>query len=248
MATKLNQIVALVQGAKTDANKRTAPLFQMLNQTQLFAGLTQRYRSAEEGGTQLPDDNQRVQHTVPEVLDKFRAPNQRMLDLIMTNESANMDAMGDIVVDGNVIVETVPVTFLMQFQKFLEQEVRGLVSNLPVQDPAEEWSVSASERQGVFESNEAETFRTRKVQKPIVLYPATDKHPAQTQLITEDVVDGYWTKKRFTGAISQSRKDELIERVEKLIAAVKSAREKANDLEVTDHPAGKAIFDYLFSE
>lgn len=247
MAVKLNQIVALVQGAKTDANKRTAPLFHMLNQAQLFAGLTQRYRPAEEGGTQLPDDTQRVQHTVPEVLEKFRAPNERLLDLIMTNETANMSAQADIEIDGDVILESVPVTFLMQFQKFLEQEVRGLVNNLPVQDPAEDWSPSPAERNGIWESDEVETFRTRKVQRPIVLYDATDKHPAQTQLITEDVVDGYWKKKRFTGAISQSRKDELIERLERLVAAVKSAREKANDQEVVDHPAGQAVFNYLFA-
>lgn len=247
MATKLNQIVALVQGAKQEANKRTAPLFHTVKNPALFSGLTQTYRSAEEGGAQLPDDNTQVQFTVDEILDAFRKPNARMLDLISTNENANREATADVVIDENVIIADAPVTFLMQFQKFLEQEVRGLVRDLPIQDPAETWAPAGAERVGVVESDSFETFRTKKVQKPLVLYPATDKHPAQTQMITEDMIDGYWTKKKFTGAISAARKDELTERVETLIGAVKVAREGANDREVTDKPVGDAVFNFLFS-
>lgn len=244
--TKLNQIVALVQGAKQDANKRTAPLFHAVKNPALFAGITQRYRPAEEGGQQLPDDNAEVQFTVPQVLDAFRKPNERMLDLISTNEVANMEATADVVVDGVVLIEAAPVTFLMQFQKFLEQEVRGIVRDLPIQDPAETWTASAASRSGVYEAPSRETFRQGKVQKPIVLYDATDKHPAQTAMITEDVIVGYWDKKRFTGAISQARKDDLVDRVETLIDATKVAREGANDREVTDRPVGQQVFNYLF--
>lgn len=245
--TKLNQIVALVQGAKQDANKRTAPLFHTTKNPALFAGITQRYRPAEEGGPQLPDDSTEVQFTVPQILDAFRKPNARMLDLISTNENANREATADVVIDGEVLISEAPVTFLMQFQKFLEQEVRGIVSSLPVQDPAETWSPGGATRAGIYEAPPRETFRTGKVQKPIVLYDATDKHPAQTAMITEDMIVGYWDKKRFTGAIPQSRKDELISRVETLIDATKVAREAANDRQVEDKPVGNAVFDFLFS-
>jgi hypothetical protein len=244
---KLNQCVALVQGAKQDANKRTAPLFHTVKNPALFSGLTQTYRPAEEGGAQLPPDNTGVQYTVQEILEAFKVPNSRMLDLISTNENANTEARADVKIGDETIISDAPVTFLMQFQKFLEQEVRGLIRDLPVQDPAETWVPSAAERVGVVESNEFETFRTKKVQKPLVLYPATDKHPAQTQLITEDVIDGYWMKKKFTGAISAARKDELTERVETLIGAVKVAREAANDREVSDKPVGEAVFNFLFA-
>lgn len=245
--TKLNQIVALAQGAKQDANKRTAPLFHTVKNAAMFAGITQRYRPAEEGGQMLPDDNAEVQYTVDQILRTFANANTRMLDLVSTNENANMSATADVVVDDVVLIEAAPVTFLMQFQKFVEQEVRGLIRDLPVQDPAETWTASDSSRAGIFEAPSRETFRTAKVAKPIVLYDATDKHPAQTQLITEDVIVGYWEKKRFTGAVSQARKDALMARVEQLVDAVKVAREGANDREVTDKPVGEQVFNFLFA-
>lgn len=245
--TKLNQVVGLVVGAKQEANKRTAPLFHNLKVPALFVGLTQRYEPLEEGGEQLPDDNTKVQITVPEILDLFREPNSRMLDLISTAENANTEARADVTVDGETIIKDAPVTFLMQFQKFLEQEVRGLVQAIPVLDPSQDWNPSATGRRGEYETDETKTHRTKKVAKPIVLYPATDKHPAQTQLVNEDVLAGYWHKKKFSGAVPAQRKDELLKRVETLIAAVSTAREAANDREVVDKPVGKQVFDYLFA-
>ena len=79
------------------------------------------------------------------------------------------------------------------------------------------------------------------------LSPATDKHPAQVQLVSEDVLAGYWNEKKFSGAVPASYKAELINRVETLIQAVKFAREKANDTEVTDLKVGDAVFGYLFA-
>jgi hypothetical protein len=243
--TKLNQIVAVVKGAKEDANKRTAPLFHASSQTQLFAGITQTYRPLDDDGVRLPDDNTEVQLTVNEILDQFRKPMTRMLDTIATAEYANTEAFGDIVVDGETLLEKVPVTFLMQLEKQLEREVRGLIVKLPTLDPAESWDVSPTQRAGVFETPDFETHRTKKVQKPIVLFPATDKHPAQTQLITEDVIDGYWRKRKFSGAIPAAEKDALLEKCDKLIAAVKFAREQANDRVVEDKKVAGALFGYL---
>lgn len=241
--TKLNQIVAVLRGAKEDTNKATAPLFHALKRGELFTGITQTYRPAEEGGVTLPDDNTRVQATVPDMLERFEKPMTRLFDLICTTETANMSASADVVVDGQVLIPNAPVTFLMQFEKYLEREVRGYVALLPTLDPAETWNPLDGD---LHETPPFETFRTRKVQKPIVLYPHSDRHPAQTQMITEDVIDGYWTKKKFSGAIPPAHKQVLIERVEVLIEAVKHAREKANDVDVADVRIGQSVFGYLF--
>jgi hypothetical protein len=87
--------------------------------------------------------------------------------------------------------------------------------------------------------------RTKKVQKPIVLYDATKEHPAQTQLITEDVVVGYWDTVKHSGALPAPRKKELMSRIEKLSQALKFAREKANAADAETVSVGKPIFDYL---
>ena len=72
------------------------------------------------------------------------------------------------------------------------------------------------------------------------------EHPAQTQLITEDVIAGSWLTIKYSGAMSAPRKKQLLARIEKLSNAVKFAREQANAMDVQDKKCGKEVFDFLF--
>jgi hypothetical protein len=82
-----------------------------------------------------------------------------------------------------------------------------------------------------------------------VLYDATDKHPAQTQLITDDVIVGFWTMVKQSGSLPKSEKKKLATRVEKMLDAIKAARERANSAPVTAKPEiGARVFGYLFGE
>lgn len=248
--TKLNQIIALREGEKTRANKATAPLFHTAKDSARFAGLTRTYEPVEDGGAKLPDENARVQHTVSEIIDSFVRNSTRMLDLKATADVANTQAFADVVIeegdDRQVIIDHAPVTLLLPLEKYLQQEVRGLIETLPVLDPAQNWEPSGSERAGIYETAAVQRHRNQKVNRPLELSPATDRHPAQVQLVIEDVLAGYWTEKKFSGAIPASRKAELLARVETLIQAVQSAREQANDLTVEDKKIGDAVFNYLF--
>jgi hypothetical protein len=40
-----------------------------------------------------------------------------------------------------------------------------------------------------------------------VLYDATEHHPAQTQLISEDVIVGWWETVKHSGAIPRPRQE-----------------------------------------
>lgn len=245
--TKLNQIIAVEQGEKARSNKATAPLFQILKMDHLFAGLTRTYDPLADDGEKLPDESARVQHAVEEVIEVFVHNSIRMLDLGATKDLTNTKAFADVVVDGQVIIPNAPVTFLLPFEKYLTQEVRGLVENLPVLDASQDWRPSGSERTGIYETPIVRKHRTKKQTRVLELSPATPQHPAQVQLVGEDVIAGYWNEKKFSGAVPASRKVELMERVEKLIQAVKFAREKANDTEVEDLKVGEAVFNYLFA-
>lgn len=57
---------------------------------------------------------------------------------------------------------------------------------------------------------------------------------------------GYWTTVKFSGALPARRVNELVQRVEKLRATVRFAREEANGAEVADRRTGDAVFRYLF--
>ena len=93
-------------------------------------------------------------------------------------------------------------------------------------DPAEEWTWDAAAT--LWKTSPQETIKTKKVKKAIVLYPATPEHPAQTQLIDEDVVVGTWMQVKQSGAIKDDVRRALVRRCEVLQRAVKQARERAN--------------------
>lgn len=81
-----------------------------------------------------------------------------------------------------------------------------------------------------------------------MLYPATPEHPAQTQMITEDVIAGHWSLTKHSGAIARPQKEAIALRVEEVLRAVKEAREEANGINVIETPdVSKAIFNYIFS-
>lgn len=245
--TKLNQLVAVEKGEKAAVNKETAPLFHAAKNADLFAGFTKTYEPLEEGGAQYPEDNKNLIYTVQALLDAFAKPSARLLDVTAGKENTNRKAVADVKVDGEVIIKDAPVTFLLQFEKYLQQEVRGLLVSLPVLDPAQTWSPDSSGEAGVSVTEPIKRHKNKKVNKVIQLAPADQYHPAQVQLVAEDTLEGYWTEKRQSGAISAQRKLELVERVDKLINAVKFAREEANSVTVDDLKVGSKVFGYLFA-
>ena len=92
------------------------------------------------------------------------------------------------------------------------------------------------------------TSKTKKVQKPIVLYDATKEHPAQTQLITEDVVIGHWSTVKHSGALPMPKKKKILENIEKLNKAVKFAREEANSIDTKQLYIANKIFKFVLDK
>jgi hypothetical protein len=115
-----------------------------------------------------------------------------------------------------------------------------------VLDPSENWTWDTNKR--CYTSEPTQRVRTNKVPKPITLAPATDKHPAQVQLHTEDVTVGTWTVTKFSGAMSAEELTDLKRRIAKLQDAVKVARERANQTKIEKREAGRALLDYLFQK
>jgi hypothetical protein len=168
----------------------------------------------------------------------------RLFDVTLTKEAANTQAKADIEIDGFSLAIDVPVTYLLTLEKELVH-LRTIVAKLPLLDPAENWSHDGTS--GVWVSEEKVTTRTNKVPRAIVLYDATDKHPAQVEKVHEDKLVGYWTTKTFSGRIPQERREVLVKRVDKLIDAVRTARQRANTITVTDRHIGVDIFAYLLA-
>jgi hypothetical protein len=183
-----------------------------------------------------------AQHAADEQLASAAKLLTELFDVTATKDWANCRAVADVEIDGQVLIGGAPVPFLLFLEKQIS-DLHSLVDKLPTLDEAEDWA--KHDGAGLFKTAPIATHRTKKVQKPIVLYDATKEHPAQTQLITEDVVVGYWDTVKHSGALPAPRKKELMSRIEKLSQAVKFAREKANAADAERVSVGKPIFDYL---
>lgn len=246
MTAKLNQIIAIEKGIKAKTYSELSELNKVVQKPELFYGFSKTYQSKDEDGDKLPAEKKRVQFVVDEVL---RTVERSMTDLITVTSRkdwTNCVAKGDVIVDGVTIVKQAPVSFLLFMEKQLT-DLRTFAGNLPVLTDEEDWK--KDENSGLYKSDTTQTHRTKKVPKPIVLYPATAEHPAQTQMTAEDIIEGFWSQVRYSGAMQKPKKQKLMERIDSLLRATKEAREAAN---IQDEnpiaPVGNAIFGYLLEE
>ncbi|NUR84899.1 MAG: hypothetical protein HOY71_12510 [Nonomuraea sp.] len=240
---KLNQILAVEKSVKAGAQRSLTDAYHAIQKPALLSGLSRTYQPVDDEGEQFPPESTRVQVQVEDTLKDVGAALTKLFDVTATKDWTNCEARADVRVDGQVVVEAAPVTYLLFLEKQLT-DLHTLVSKLPVLDPAETWARDASTDS--WRTEPVKTTKTRKVPRNHVKAEATEHHPAQVEVYHEDVVVGYWTKVGFSGALPQRRVNELLERVVKLQEAVKYAREEANAAVVTDKRVGEAVFGYLF--
>ncbi|GAB3654637.1 hypothetical protein GCM10027589_13420 [Actinocorallia lasiicapitis] len=239
---KLNQIIAVEKGVKSRTQRAITDAYHRLQKAALLTGISRTYRPKDEEGEQLPSESTRVQVKAEDELRAVGDALTKLLDVTATKDWANGDAKADVVVDGVTILADVPVPYLLFLEKQLV-DLHTFVAKLPVLDAAEAWRHDPAS--DVWRTEETQTHRTKKVMRSHVLYEATEKHPAQVESYQEDVIVGFWSTVRFSGAMQAQRVNELLDRVERLQAAVKFAREEANGAEVVDQRVGDAVFGYL---
>jgi len=239
---KLHQAIAIEKGVKTRVGRFVTEAYKNLQKAPLFDGMTKTYEKRDEDGDDFPAERQLVKFRVDETLQEVAENMTELLDIVATKDYANGSATADVVIDGRVVLSAVPVTHLLFLEKQLV-DFNTVIDNLPVLDPAYDWKKDAAT--GLHKSEPVTTTKTKKVARPIVLYEATEQHPAQTQLIQEDQSIGNWVTVKHSGALTADRKKVLQQKARTLLKAVKFAREDANDTEAPNKSVGDAIFDYL---
>ena len=244
---KLHEVVAIRKGIKSRSYSQLTELHKSAQKADLYTGMTREFKAKDDDGETFPSEYKRVQLLADDVLKKVRKIRTKSLDIEATQELGNLLARADVKVDGEVILSDMPVTLLIFLEKELN-DLRTFVDAMPTLDEAKTWSADPNSR--LHRADTAVTHKTKKVQRPIVLYDAVikDDHaiPAQTQLITEDMVIGHWHTTYLSGALPAPRKEALIDRIETLRDAVKRARSRANDLEIQKRDLGGNVFRFLF--
>jgi hypothetical protein len=240
---RLNQIVAVEKGVKAKTFATISNAHQVTQKIPLLSGISRVYQPRDEEGERLPQEATRVQINVEQVLGEVSESLTKLFDVTATKDYANQKAAADVVVNGQVLIANVPVPYLL----FLEKQLTDLytfVKKLPILDPSDEWT--HDENLDVWRTPVVQTTRTRKVPRNHVKAEATEKHPAQVEVYFEDQIVGTWNTTRFSGALPQSRVNDILTRVVALQEAVKFAREQANNAEAQQQHIGDSVFEYLF--
>ncbi len=246
MATqRLNQIVAIEKGVKTRAQKELTDAHQDLQKNALLSGISRTYKPLDDAGERFPAESTRVQKRADEVIKHVREILVDLFDVTAQRDTTNCVAKADVVVDGKTLAKDVPATYLLWLEKQLV-DLKTFVEKLPTLDPSEEWA--ANDAQACYATPPTQTHKTKKIPRNHVKAEATEKHPAQVEVFMEDVVVGYWTTVKFSGALPARQVNEMLERVEKLQRAVKFAREEANTHEALPVRFGDALLGYLFDK
>jgi hypothetical protein len=239
----LCQVIAIETDEKSKANRAETDAYHLIQKESKFYGQSRVYAPKEDEGEVLPPETVLLQATSENVIRYTRAALQKMFDVVATKEYANCEASADIVVEGNILLKDVPVTYIL----FLEKEVKRLkafVSKLPVLDPSATWEYDAN--RGCFVTEPTTTYSKKRVKKVLVKAEATEKHPAQTEVYEEDVPVGTWTMVRFSGALKADTVKEFARRLDLLDTALKLAREEANSHPVERVEVGGKVLDYVF--
>jgi hypothetical protein len=240
---KLNQILAIEKGIKSGVYSSISTLDKQFQKPELFVGFSRTYQSNADDGDKLPPESKKVQAIVADMLKQVVKETSTMLNVTARKDWTNCVAKAPVMVDGVELIEAAPVSYLLFLEKQLN-DLHTMIGRMPIMDTGEDWVLD--ENTGLSKTPIVQTHRTKKTQRPIVLYEATDKHPAQTQLIQEDVVEGYWSAVKFSGAMQRPARMAMLERIEKLQQAVKQAREAANIADEVPTPdVGALLFAYI---
>ena len=201
-------------------------------------------KDEEQGQT----DRLAMTTTVPMKLSYMSKFFEDFIDVVYQKELTNQTARHELTVNGKTITD-IPATFLLGLVPKL-QAIRQIVEEIPTHAPGVEWEEDPShEFEGVVRAKHPQqTNKTRRTLIPVVLYEATEEHPAQVAEREVDTVVGRFTTQQWSGMLSPAEKSGLLRRIDTLIEACVKARQKANEAEVIDRKIGSDLMEFILGE
>lgn len=247
--SKLHELLAVEGNLENQSNKcRTELLATFDKKKHLFQESRVTFTANTEGAQPVTEQQSDIQSTVAQELEWISGIAAKAIDASHYIDLANTQAKADVVdEDGTTILKDMPATSLLQLEKRLK-EVHDLVVGIPTLDPAKGFQLDKDRGVGIYRAREVTKQRTKKTPKVITLAPATKEHPAQVQLIHEDLPVGEIREQEWSSMITPATKADVIDRCDMLLRAVKKARSKANEqeIEVKGKQIGKLLLDYVF--
>lgn len=252
MSNKLHEILAVEKARTSQAAVLMEDATKKFGKSEYFSGHIKTLKMIadnpeNEAIEKSSQDEKQLPTTVFETLQYVFNHWNVAEDVIFQKNRTNQIAKADIEFRGTIIATEVPVDELMGLEHRLV-DIRKMLATIPTLSASAKWEKDSSGREGAWRAATPEvTTKTEKVSSAVVLYEATDKHPAQIEKVSKDVVVGTFTKEVISGAATSLQKAESIRVVDDLLAAVKQARMRANTTEVVKGNIGKTISDLIFA-
>ncbi|MEO0731804.1 MAG: hypothetical protein AAFZ52_03145 [Bacteroidota bacterium] len=241
---KLYEVLAVEQDRKQKINVELGKLRKnFLNHPEVYDGLVKRYVSLEEDGEQIPDEERNISQPLSDDLRQTLQVFNDGLRATLQKEETNAGgkARAELRVD-DVSFGQLAATSLLAIEGQLSK-LRDLYQALPTLDNARRYDFD--EQRNLYATEPEVKFRTVKRPKVVVKYEATKEHPAQTELLNLDAQVGRYETTYFSSRVSQSRKQELLDRIDQLLEAVRVARAKANTAEVIKVTVTDKLLDFI---
>ena len=209
--------------------------------TKILVMFNENRKHEEEAGY----EHKELTTTVPKKLEYVSGSIVKYFDAVAQKEATNQVARSNVEVDGQVIMKDMPATLLLGLETKLKV-VRAMYESIPTLAPGVKWERDPTRANDEWVTAEPDTaMKTEKILKPFVLYEATKEHPAQVKELTDTVNVGIYRKTSLSGQLSSKEKSDYLGRIDKLIRAVKKARQRANTQEIVKLNIGKTIMGFI---
>jgi len=195
---------------------------------------------------QQPGQDLQIRANVIELLQQVQPIAIKLYDTVATKDYGQRNAVADVVVNGDTLLEDVPIVHLLWLEKSVT-DLLTLFRKIPVRTRAERWE--PSDVVGEYRTPVVTEESTKKVTgwQTVVAAAANNGHPADVRPISNDVVSGHYNTVKFTAAMPDRDRTTLIRRVSDLLDGIKMAIVEANHVAAPSVEEGDKIFDYLYS-
>lgn len=253
MARTLGQVAGVMMHIRQKDGDAGKAIQKRIQAETLTTGMTKTFTPKSETDehesamlrARHPDKYKAVALTVQAALGEVAGYAIPAMDITATADKTNQSASADIIINGKPLIKDVPVSHLLWLGGTYLGELRKFIALLPVLDPTKDWHPADG---GIHETTPEVIAANDKDLVPVVLHEGNDKHAPNVQLVQKDqVYAGKYTSKSLSGAIYESRKKELLDRMDLLIAAAKDAAARANQVPATEVSEGEIIFGFLLA-
>jgi hypothetical protein len=244
---KLHQLLAVesdLDNIQKNALEESRIVFA--KKQQLFFGWIKRLEVFDANDTTVyPEERFEMTTTVDDRLNFQNEFVVKYLDALLQKESTNQNAKAAITINGKDITSELPATYLLGLEKKLVM-IRAVYHAIPTLPQGVRWKEDPEIGENIYRAmDKDEKFKTKKCFKHQILVEPTDHHPAQIEKWEEQENVGKYITEKWSGMVTSAKKAKLLKRLDKLIIAVKKARQKANDIDASKDKVGQLLFDYI---